>query len=53
MATKMIGHLREILSVELPLQALFAGPTVSELARAVLAEKERQYGRSDSLKQTA
>jgi amino acid adenylation domain-containing protein len=47
LATRVVSRIREVFGVEVPLRALFAGPTVSELAGRV--EEMRRAGEGASL----
>jgi amino acid adenylation domain-containing protein len=41
LATRVVSSVREVFGVDLPLRALFEGPTVAEMARAVEDERRR------------
>jgi amino acid adenylation domain-containing protein len=47
LATRVVSRIREVFGVEVPLRALFAGPTVSELAGRV--EEMRRAGEGTAL----
>jgi acyl carrier protein len=45
LATRVVARVREMFDVELPLRAIFDGPTVAELARRVDRAQEEMYAR--------
>ncbi|HEU4562407.1 MAG TPA: amino acid adenylation domain-containing protein, partial [Longimicrobium sp.] len=42
LATRVISRVRQVFGVEVPLRALFEGPTLAEMARAVEDERRRE-----------
>ncbi|HEX9938624.1 MAG TPA: amino acid adenylation domain-containing protein, partial [Longimicrobium sp.] len=42
LATRVVSRVRQIFAIELPLRALFEGPTLAEMAKAVEDERRRE-----------